>query len=157
MASSNIIHLAILAGDLAEAKKFYCGVLGCESGNYEEGRWIDINFWGNELTIHQSTTRAYSERHDVDMGNVEVPHFGAHMSNEDLQALKARIEAAGVEYLDKPYRRFIGTEFEQETFFISDPNGNILEMKSMVNEDMLFEATPIQEGQACDISKKQSA
>lgn len=154
MAQSNILHLAILAGDLTEAKKFYCDILGCESGNYEEGRWVDINFWGNELTLHQSTSQASKERHDVDMGDVCVPHFGAHMPREELEALKKRIEAAGLEYMDKPYRRFIGTEFEQETFFIIDPNGNTLEMKSMVNEDMLFEAMPIQEAEACEVPQK---
>ena len=44
----------------------------------------------------------------------------------------------GLEYLDKPYRRFIGDEFEQETFFIEDTNGNVLEMKTMVNPEVLF-------------------
>lgn len=135
---SNCLHLAIPAGDLELAKKFYCDVMGCETGNSEEGRWIDIDFWGNELTIHQSEERLPTVRHDVDMGNVSVPHFGAHMPDEEFQALKARIEAAGVEYLDKPYRRFVGTEFEQETFFIEDPNGNVLEMKTMMNPEVLF-------------------
>ena len=46
-----------------------------------------------------------------------------------------------LDYLDAPYRRFIGTEFEQETLFVQDPNGNILEMKTMVNPEVLF-ATP---------------
>lgn len=135
---SNCLHLAIPAGDLEVAKKFYCEVMGCRSGNSEEGRWIDIDFWGNELTIHQSEERLPTVRHDVDMGAVSVPHFGVHMPEEDFQALKQRIEAAGIEYLDKPYRRFVGTEFEQETFFIEDPNGNVLEMKTMVNPEVLF-------------------
>ena len=33
---------------------------------------------------------------------------------------------------------FVGDEFEQETFFIEDPNGNVLEMKTMVNPEVLF-------------------
>lgn len=135
---SNCLHLAIPAGDLEVAKKFYCDVLGCDTGNSEEGRWIDIDFWGNELTIHQSEERLPTVRHDVDMGNVSVPHFGAHMPDAEFQALKDRIESAGLTYLDKPYRRFVGTEFEQETFFIEDPNGNVLEMKTMMNPEVLF-------------------
>jgi len=110
---SNCLHLAIPAGDLEKAKAFYCDVLGCKTGNSEAGRWVDIDFWGNELTLHQSTER-------------------------EFQALKTRIAAAGLEYLDKPYRRFVGDEFEQETFFIEDPNGNVLEMKTMVNPEVLF-------------------
>ena len=92
----------------------------------------------NELTLHQSTESLPSVRHDVDMGNVAVPHFGAHLSETDFQSLKQRIEASSISYLDPPYRRFVGTEFEQETLFVPDPNGNILEMKTMVNRDVLF-------------------
>ena len=72
------------------------------------------------------------------MGAVAVPHFGIHLSEDEFNGLKTRIEDAGIEYLDKPYRRFIGDEFEQETFFIEDPNGNVLEMKTMVNPEVLF-------------------
>lgn len=135
---SNTFHLAVPAGDLADTLPFYTQVLGCASGNSEKGKWIDINFWGNELTLHQSEERLPGVRHDVDMGNVSVPHFGAHMSEDEFQALKKRIESSQFDYLDPPYRRFKGTEFEQETFFISDPNGNVLEMKTMVNPAVLF-------------------
>ena len=51
----NRFHLAIPAGDLDKAIKFYCEVLGCERGNAEfkyPDAWADINFWGNELTLH---------------------------------------------------------------------------------------------------------
>ena len=135
---SNCLHLAIPAGDLTVAKHFYCDILGCKTGNSEEGRWVDIDFWGNELTLHQSEERLPSVRHEVDMGFVAVPHFGVHLEENEFQALKQRIEAAGLDYLDQPYRRFVGTEFEQETFFIQDPNGNVLEMKTMLNPEILF-------------------
>lgn len=137
---ANTFHLAVPAGDLAETRKFYCEILGCTEGNQEAGRWVDINFWGNELTLHQSDEQLFGVRHDVDMGSVSVPHFGAHLSEVEFQALKARIEASDVEYLDPPYRRFVGDKFEQETFFIRDPNGNVLEMKTMVHPEVLFEA-----------------
>jgi len=126
------------AGDLDVAKKFYCDVLGCKTGNSEEGRWVDIDFWGNELTLHQSEESIPKVRHDVDMGAVSVPHFGIHLPEDEFQALKQRIESAGLTYLDKPYRRFVGNEYEQETFFIEDPNGNVLEMKTMVNPEVMF-------------------
>ena len=135
---SATFHLAVPAGDLAATEKFYVDILGCEPGNREEGRWVDINFWGNELTLHQSQESLPSVRHDVDMGNVAVPHFGAHLSESDFQALKGRLAAADWAYLDQPYRRFVDTEFEQETLFVVDPNGNILEMKTMVNPEVLF-------------------
>lgn len=135
---SAIVHLAIPAGDLATTVQFYTNVFGCTLGNAEPGRWQDVNFWGNELTLHQSEERLPNVRHDVDMGNVLVPHFGVHLTQEDFDALKARIAAAGLEYIDPPYRRFKDDPYEQETFFIEDPNGNILEIKTMKNPEVLW-------------------
>ena len=34
-------------------------------------------------------------------------------------------------YYDEPYLRFKGTKYEQETFFVKDPNENILEIKTL--------------------------
>lgn len=137
---SAIVHLAIPAGDLATTVKFYTDVFGCTLGNGEDCRWVDVNFWGNELTLHQSEEQLPNVRHDVDMGAVLVPHFGIHLTQEDFDNLKERIAAAGLEYIDKPYRRFAGDKYEQETFFIADPNNNILEIKTMKNPEVLFPA-----------------
>ena len=38
---SNAFHLAIPAGDLSTATKFYTDILGCKLGNKEEGKWVD--------------------------------------------------------------------------------------------------------------------
>ena len=123
---TNCFHLAIPAGNIKTALSFYRDILGCKTGNQEEGRWIDINFWGNELTLHQTKTKQVRERHDVDMGDVCVPHFGVHLEAKDFNEVKKRIEASDIDYFDNPYRRFIGSKFEQETFFVEDPNGNVL-------------------------------
>ena len=51
----NRFHLEITAGDLDIATKFYCDLLGYDRGNAEfkySDAWTDINFWGNELTLH---------------------------------------------------------------------------------------------------------
>ena len=138
---ANTFHLAIPAGDLHNSLYFYCSVLGCAKGNMEmkpPNSWCDINFWGNELTLHSSDCKQTSERHNVDMGNVHVPHFGVHLSREDFDALKERLAEHNIKYVDEPYIRFENTELEQETMFIEDPNGNVLEIKTMVNPDALF-------------------
>jgi len=135
---SAIVHLAIPAGDLANTIKFYTDILGCTLGNREEGRWVDVNFWGNELTLHQSEEQLPNVRHDVDMGAVLVPHFGVHLTQDEFDGVKARIASAGLAYIDAPYRRFEGDKYEQETFFIADPNNNILEIKTMKFPEVLF-------------------
>lgn len=136
--NSSTFHLAIPAGNLSETVKFYTDVLGCSLGNSEDNKWIDVNFWGNELTLHQSEERIPVVRHDVDMGAVLVPHFGIHLTQDVFNGVKERIKAAGLDYIDEPYRRFKGDKYEQETFFIEDPNGNILEIKTMKNPEVLW-------------------
>ena len=138
--NTNCFHLAIPCGDLETAKKFYSETLGCRLDNSAQ-EWADVDFWGNELTLHQTETRQNRERHHVDMGEVCVPHFGVHLDEDVFQNVKKRIEASDIDYLDKPYRRFKGTEFEQETFFVEDPNGNVLEIKTMTNPEVLFKVT----------------
>ena len=138
--NTNCFHLAIPCGDLETAKKFYSETLGCRLDNSAQ-EWADVDFWGNELTLHQTETRQNRERHHVDMGEVCVPHFGVHLDEDIFQNVKKRIEASDIDYLDKPYRRFKGTEFEQETFFVEDPNGNVLEIKTMTNPEVLFKVT----------------
>ena len=130
---SNPFHLAFPAGDLSVATNFYEKILGCKLGNREEGKWIDVDFWGNELTLHKTQMKLPNERHDVDMGNVPVPHFGVHLKKEVFNKIKENLKANNIKYLDEPYVRFKGRKEEQETFFIEDPHGNILELKTLQN------------------------
>ena len=136
-------HLAIPVENLNKAIEFYCNVLGCKKGNSENNppdSWCDIDFWGNELTLHASSCKQIGEEHNVDMGNVSVPHFGIHLDAEEFRFLKGKLEQdwKNVEFVDEPYVRFKGEMLEQETLFIKDPSGNIIEIKTMVNPDALF-------------------
>ena len=139
-----IDHVVLTSSNLENTLNFYCKVLGCEKGNSEfkyPDAWVDINFWGNELTLHSSEEfeKPEAKRHNVDMGNVTVPHFGVHISAEDFKQLKQRIADNNIEYIDPPYIRFEGTKLEQETMFIADPYGNAMEIKTMKNPETLWE------------------
>ena len=140
---ANRFHLAIPAGDLDVAIKFYCDLLGCDRGNAEfkyPDAWADINFWGNELTLHATDPNKSKkvERHNVDMGNVSIPHFGVHLDSQTFKNLKERLIRNNIKFIDPPYIRFKGENREQETMFIEDPNGNALEIKTMKNPNALF-------------------
>ena len=133
MRMSSSFHLAIPAGDLEKAEAFYTKILGCKTGNREKGKWVDIDFWGNELTLHQTSMKLPRERHDVDMGDVPVPHFGVHLEPNVFDTIKENLKKNNIQYLDPPYTRFEGKKEQQETFFIKDPHGNILELKTLKN------------------------
>ena len=137
-------HLAIPVEDLDKTIEFYCNVLGCKKGNSENNppfSWCDIDFWGNELTLHSSISEfRVNERHLVDKEDVSIPHFGVHLDAEEFQSLKGKLvqDWKNVEFVNKPYVRFKGDVLEQETMFIKDPSDNIMEFKTMVNPDALF-------------------
>jgi len=136
---SNRFHLAVPVLNLVEATSFYCDFLACTPGSYEAKKWQDINFWGNELTLHYSDNSTFRERHNVDMGEVCVPHFGIHLIREDFNQLKERIISnKNIAFLDEPYLRFLNDPREQETFFIEDPSKNVIEIKTMKNPETLF-------------------
>ena len=147
---SNRFHLAIPAGDLDIAIEFYCGILGCEKGNSESKPWpgapdcwVDIDFWGNELTLHAThpNEKQINKQHDVDMDNVSVPHFGVHLDAETFKDVKEKLIKNNVEFVNKPYIRFKGDVLEQETMFVADPNNNVLELKTMKNPNSLFDSS----------------
>jgi extradiol dioxygenase family protein len=54
-----------------------------------------------------------------------------HLSRENFNSLKKRLTDNNTKYYDEPYLRFKGTKYEQETFFVKDPNENILEIKTL--------------------------
>ena len=130
--NTNCFHLAIPCGDLETAKKFYSETLGCRLDNSAQ-EWADVDFWGNELTLHKTEMKLPNERHDVDMGKVPVPHFGVHLNPDVFNTIKENLKKNNIKYLDEPYTRFEGKKEQQETFFIKDPHGNILELKTLKN------------------------
>ncbi len=131
---SSIFYLAIPAGRLDITVLFYNKTLGCRFGPFEKGKWQDVDFWRNELTLHETPPRSNKgperERHSVEMGSVCVPHFGIHLDWHSYLKIKQRIEDQ-FGFLDVAYIRFQGQKNQQETFFVEDPNFNVLEIKSI--------------------------
>ena len=131
-------HLAFPVHDLAAARAFYGGLLGCPEGRSAD-EWVDFDFFGHQIVAHlvpRSDARAASN--PVDGHEVPVPHFGAVLDMAMWDALAARLEAAGVEFAIPPTVRFRGEPGEQATMFFRDPSGNALEIKAMARPENLF-------------------
>ena len=71
---SALFHLAFPVDDLAAARAFYGGVLGCREGR-SDARWVDFDFRGHQITAHLAP-RPPETANDVDQHAVPVPHFG---------------------------------------------------------------------------------
>lgn len=131
-------HLAIPVDDLVRCRRFYGEVMGCSEGRSSE-RWVDFNFWGHQLVIHEVGRRSGDAgRNPVDGESVPVPHFGIVLARDAWNALRDRLVSAGVQFEIEPTVRFEGEVGEQATMFFYDPAGNALEFKSMRDLDALF-------------------
>ena len=131
-------HLAIPVDDLDEARAFYCGTLGCETGR-TAARWIDLNFFGHQVTLHLvDDYQGFANTNPVDGDNVPARHFGVILPRNTWQSVADRLQAADCEFLISPRIRFEGQVGEQATMFLHDPAGNALEFKSFADPAQLF-------------------
>jgi uncharacterized protein len=131
-------HLAFPVHDLAEARAFYGGTLGCREGRSSE-RWIDFDFFGHQIVVHLAPKRGEDAAvNHVDGHGVPVPHFGVVLTPADFEAMAERMTTAGVRFEIEPYTRFKGEPGEQSTMFFRDPSGNAIEMKAFASLDSLF-------------------
>jgi extradiol dioxygenase family protein len=130
-------HLAFPVRDLAEARAFRGGVIGCPEGRNAED-WVDFDFYGHQIVAHLSDATAAESHNPVDGHDVPVPHFGVVLEMSDWQALADRLTAAGTEFVIEPHVRFTGQPGEQATMFFRDPSGNAIEMKAFADLAQLF-------------------
>ena len=130
-------HVAIPVRDLAAARAFYGGLLGCPEGR-SDPQWVDFDFHGHQLVVHLVEDAGPSAGTLVDGHGVPVPHFGLVLPWEEWPALRDRLEAAGATFLVGPHVRFAGRPGEQATFFVADPSGNAIEFKAFRRPGDLF-------------------
>ena len=131
-------HIAFPVDDLAAARAFYGGTLGCEEGR-SSAQWIDFNLFGHQIVAHlDPDAKPVAVENAVDGHQVPVPHFGVVLTMPDWEKLAARVEAAGIAFGIAPYVRFKGQPGEQATMFFRDPSGNALEFKAFADDSMLF-------------------
>lgn len=131
-------HLAIPVDDLARCRRFYGELMGCPEGR-SSTRWVDFDFFGHQLVIHEVDEHpGLGGRNRVDGEDVPVPHFGVVLTMDAWADLRDQLVAAGVEFEIEPTIRFAGEVGEQATMFLFDPAGNALEFKAMADPTALF-------------------
>jgi extradiol dioxygenase family protein len=132
-------HLAFPVHDLAAARAFYGGTLGCAEGRSADN-WIDFDLYGHQIVAHLDAGQpsADAASNPVDGHDVPVPHFGVVLGWEEWQSFAARLQAAGMVFGIAPHIRFPGQPGEQATMFFRDPSGNALEFKAFRDPTKLF-------------------
>lgn len=135
-------HIAIQVRDIAEARAFYGGLLGCREGR-SDTTWVDFDLFGHQFVCHENPNigkqgQIQSHYNPVDEKAVPVPHFGVILDMARWEALAEKLKAAEVEFVIEPYVRFKGQTGEQATMFFMDPSGNALEFKAFGDFSQIF-------------------
>ena len=131
-------HLAFPVRDIAEARAFWGGLVGCPEGRSAPD-WVDFDFYGHQIVAHLAPEAAQAgASNPVDGHDVPVPHFGIVLTLEDWQALADRLTAAGVTFAIEPHIRFKNEPGEQATMFFLDASGNALEFKAFADDAQVF-------------------
>lgn len=130
-------HLAFPVHDLAAARAFYGGLLGCPEGRSSED-WVDFDFRGHQIVAHLAPDQCTPvQANAVDGQAVPVRHFGLVLPMEDWKALAEELTGK-VDFVIEPYIRFRGEPGEQATMFFMDPSGNAIELKAFADIGQLF-------------------
>ena len=116
-----IFHLSFPVRDLAEAVAFYEAELGAEIGR-RGASFADAFLFGAQVTLQH------------DPGNVLEPmprtrHFGATVAWPEWEALAARL-ADAPNLVEEPCISYPGQATEQGKLMLTDPSGNLIEMKA---------------------------
>jgi uncharacterized protein len=131
-------HLAFPVHDLAAARAFYGGVLGCPEGRSAE-EWVDFDLHGHQIVAHLAPEALRDAATNlVDGEDVPVRHFGVILEPADWGVLADRLKAAEVDFIIEPQTRFVGSPGEQSTLFVRDPSGNALEFKAFADDAQVF-------------------
>jgi extradiol dioxygenase family protein len=138
MSTTPLFHLAFPVRDIAEARAFYGGLLGCPEGRSADS-WVDFDFHGHQVVAHLSPDECKAAATgQVDGDAVPVRHFGTILPMAQWEALAAKLQAAGTRFIIEPHVRFKGEVGEQATMFFLDPCGNALEFKAFADPMQLF-------------------
>jgi extradiol dioxygenase family protein len=118
-----IFHLSVPVPDLAEAERFYVGVLGGSIGRRAES-WIDVLIWGHQITLQLRPEEV------LPLNRQGKRHFGVILPWQEWAEQAGRLDRNGARSLSPPVVMHQGTDEEQAKIYLEDPGHNIIEIKA---------------------------
>lgn len=128
-----LLHLNLNVSDIERSERFYCEALGFMriADTSEEVEYRGRRFFLKQIVVGHPEARdllALSQAEGAPMGGGGMNHFGAVVADGDVEAIAARVEAAGGKLLKVGRRQHNGVD---EAFaYIQDPDGYDVELCS---------------------------
>lgn len=131
-------HLALPCEDINQTKKFYSEVLGMPLGRHTD-KWVDVNLYNHQLTFTQSGSFDFKyKNYKLDDNILPSFHFGVIVSIEKWGTLYKKLLQSNQEVTTEV--TFMENKVgEHLSFFITDPNGYMIEFKSFKSKKEIFE------------------
>ena len=131
----DIDHLVLRVADLEAMLGFYCGVLGCSVERRQEAIGLIQLRAGRSLVdlvpVDGELGRAGGAAPGKEGRNLD--HFCFRIEPFDEPALRRHLEAAGIQAGALATR--YGAEGEGPSLYITDPEGNVVELKGPPDAD----------------------
>lgn len=130
-------HLALPCENLEDTRQFYVNTLGGQQGRSSE-KWMDIGLYGNQLTFTDTGTFNFSFKNYTLSGQI-LPtfHFGVVVDRDTYWRLHNRLSQDNLDVTTEI--SFLENKVgEHLSFFITDPNGYMVEFKSFKNAKEIF-------------------
>jgi extradiol dioxygenase family protein len=130
-------HLSLPCLDVEETRNFYGGIEGVRFGR-SSTNWLDVDLYGHQLTFNASGRFSFEyPNYSFEKHVLPAFHFGVILSGSDWERLYSSVrEGAGEEE-----KNFLSSrKGAHRSFFLTDPNGYVLEFKSFVNPQEVFSA-----------------
>ncbi len=130
-------HLALPCENIEVTKHFYISILGATKGRQAD-KWTDINLYDNQLTFTEAGAFNFDFK-NYKLGHNVLPsfHFGVIISVDEWGKLYTKLFQSNQEVTTEVtfMKNKIG---EHLSFFITDPNGYMIEFKSFKNSNEVF-------------------
>lgn len=120
-------HVGMTSGNLDRTIAFYCDLLGLRLALRKpaaKGELAFLDAGGGMLEIFAPAS-AIDRSRDVPPGEAGMRHLT--FAFDDVDAMIAKLEAAGVEIVERP-RDAYNTEMMRRVAFVRDPDGIIVEL-----------------------------
>jgi extradiol dioxygenase family protein len=127
----SIAHLSFPVRDLDEAVEFYTARLGAETGR-RTPEFVDVLLFGSQLTL----------QHDPGSVTTAMPrtrHFGWTLPWPAWESVSASFDGSSV-VVEAAKVSYSGEPIEQGKIMISDPSGNLIELKAYRHPDQVLGA-----------------
>lgn len=113
-----IFHLSFPVSDLDGALDFYIEHLKAVLGRRERD-WADVGLFGAQLTLQRAPS-------DVTRPMPRTRHFGVTLGWQEWLDITAGLS----DFVEPPTISHQGSEREQAKAMVSDPSGNLIEIKA---------------------------